>query len=809
MMNRGWKTFILIIGLTCALALSGLSGNGNALARAPAETITDEELVRNGGFDQDKTAWATNPIGTHVGDGYGKNGVGMGMQIWPEYESSYGYIYQELYLPTQLTAATLSFDYKFVPQSGAALSGFRARIATDTEDLATALYIDAGSYPGETWQVANYTLTAGELSAVNAAHDADKRVYVIIDLSAQFLYVNVDNVSLRVSGSMDYPTLGGSIAYVGLDGNGYAKTVKRIDPDGSDSQTIWTHPSAFPSTNSIYDVDWKPDAGEVAFSSNHEEGYSAFNSDVYGVQPDGSGLRRITNPPSQAAVDAGGYQMGTVTGKIYNDYGPVTMFQLYIQGAQDSVSVDVGVYQDTVDFTLDNVADLGSSTPYVVFTWSDGGGVCKEFAGAVFDVQAGQTVDAGTLDFTGQCGAYNSESISWKRDGSQVGVDVITPKEFAAAGEALGSDLFSAPLTADELAWSPVNDQILYRNWIISGDSGIYLTTEGGGTGTWLVNDGGAVWVTPAWLPDGSGFVYTLDNYIYEYTISSGQVITLSNFHNELVDNPSLSPDGQYVVFERQTTGVTPIQYDLWILNRSDPVEMWKLTDDGKSQNPDWSPLASGEDTPIGSLNISGDASGNIDTPYTFTATAGPADATQPITYTWQADGQSSVTHTGGDLDDSVSFSWSTGGTKQITVTAQNAANSRTAYHTIDISSGSPANIQINYSEGAPGSYFQVTGNTGSGLMAMGNGNVLVNGQSVGAFTTDASGAFTVALHTSASASEGQYRVSTSLTSNATTGYRLDGDAPPRAQESGTVLEVPDTIAPLKQVYLPLVLRNR
>jgi len=207
----------------------------------------------------------------------------------------------------------------------------------------------------------------------------------------------------------------------------------------------------------------------------------------------------------------------------------------------------------------------------------------------VVDVTPGGTVDAGTLTFSGTCGTYNSQSISWKRDGTQVAVDVITPRVFPATGQGIGSDLFNAPLSADKMAWSPVNDQILYRNWIISGDSGIYLTTQGGGSGTWLVNDGGALWVTPAWLPDGSGFVYTLDNHLYEFALSSSQAITLATFYNEFVDHPSVSPDGQYVVFERQTTGITPIQYNLWIMNRSNPVEMWPLTSDGQSTNPDWS----------------------------------------------------------------------------------------------------------------------------------------------------------------------------------------------------------------------------
>jgi TolB protein len=539
--------------------------------------------------------------------------------------------------------------------------------------------VDNPSYPGETWQALDVSLDASALDALNAARTAGERVYLVIELYAQYLYANVDNVSLQVSGSMDYPSLNGSIAYVGLDESGYAQAVRRIDPDGSDQQILWTHPLAG-LASSIYDVSWKPDASEVAFSSNHESAYSAFNSDVYGVQPDGSGLRRITNPPSKAEIDAGGYQFGTVTGSIYNNYGSVTLFQLYVEGAQEPVAVDVGNFGDTVSFPALTVADLGSGSHYAVFTWSSEGGVCKEFAAAVIDVLPDQTTNV-DLSFSGTCGKYNSDSISWKGDGTQLGVDVITPKKFQATGETLGSELFSAPLTANELAWSPVSDQLLYRNWIISGDSGIYLTTVGGGAGTWLVNDGGALWVTPAWLPDGSGFVFTLDNYLYEYSLSSSQAISLAVFYNEYVANPSPSPDGNYIVFERQTIQA-PIQYDLWIINRANPTEMWPLTDDGQSQNPDWSrqnPPSAACPVALDSVSISGPTAGFTNTVQSFSAAITPADATTPITYAWSpepASGQGSA---------NASYTWATTGDKTINVTATNCGGARVDAHTITI----------------------------------------------------------------------------------------------------------------------------
>jgi len=84
------------------------------------------------------------------------------------------------------------------------------------------------------------------------------------------------------------------------------------------------------------------------------------------------------------------------------------------------------------------------------------------------------------------------------------------------------------------------------------------------------------------------------------------------------------------------------------------------------------------------SVTIGGPATGTVNTGYTFTATVSPDTATQPITYTWQATGQSPVVHTGG-LTDTVTFTWSATGTQVITVTAANAGGIVTGIHTITI----------------------------------------------------------------------------------------------------------------------------
>ena len=81
--------------------------------------------------------------------------------------------------------------------------------------------------------------------------------------------------------------------------------------------------------------------------------------------------------------------------------------------------------------------------------------------------------------------------------------------------------------------------------------------------------------------------------------------------------------------------------------------------------------------SPLSSLLISGPSSGDTNTPYTFTASAGPLTAIQPITYRWQANGKPALIRSGG-LTDSASYAWTTPGTQLIIATAFNGSGAVT-----------------------------------------------------------------------------------------------------------------------------------
>lgn len=78
------------------------------------------------------------------------------------------------------------------------------------------------------------------------------------------------------------------------------------------------------------------------------------------------------------------------------------------------------------------------------------------------------------------------------------------------------------------------------------------------------------------------------------------------------------------------------------------------------------------------SVQIDGASTGDIGTPYTFTATVAPDDATQPLAYVWEPTPDGTGANT-------ASYTWNESGTYDITVVASNEAGTVTATHTITI----------------------------------------------------------------------------------------------------------------------------
>ena len=604
---RPMKTFLHIVSVL-GFVLLGLLAVPQRATAGRTDSFTNREFVRNGGFDVKYDDWA-------MGGDYGwfetKN-VGVStdpvLVIVQLLGPGTKYAWQQIYLPTRVTGGSLSFDYRLNTANPSSVGTFAAGIlASDGQQTSTLMqWTLLSNVSGDTgWRRFQHTLTAQEVSKLQAARDAGRFVYLILQVWSNLEYnAYVDNVSLKLSGAMVYPNLPGRLAF-GHITHQNRRSIVIVNPDGTGRRTVWTSPS---DQGSFFGLAWSPDGKEIAFASGHEFPYSQFQTDIFSVRVSDGRVRRLTNPPGRQEIQAGGYGKSTVTGRIYNIFGPVTTFMVYVQGAdQPLASINPGGRGDTVSFTIPNVADLGPGVgQYMVFIWSgqvdsNGDGVPDKNcatgitrANVLIDVRAGQTVDVGTVQFDGDpaCLQYEASTPVWRPDGGRVGFSLDgVPTSVDRQGN-LGTPFSPGGAGVLQFAWSPTGDgTILY-----TGIHGLYRTTEGGGQGTRLPVSGSSKPKAFDWLPDGSGIVYTDGRDLYLYRLGSQESIRLTalNLHEypELVPfgspvrSPAVSPDGKYVAFERRGPG--SLGRTVWVLNLQNLAEMWPVTTDNRSLYVDW-----------------------------------------------------------------------------------------------------------------------------------------------------------------------------------------------------------------------------
>ncbi len=121
---------------------------------------------------------------------------------------------------------------------------------------------------------------------------------------------------------------------------------------------------------------------------------------------------------------------------------------------------------------------------------------------------------------------------------------------------------------------------------------------------------------------------------------------------------------------------ITPDQIETWM--EDSPIQ---VTD---ARNGLTFPRLDCRHYPLSAVVISGPTAGIPGISYGFTATVSPLNATLPLTYTWQADGQAPIVRTGG-LTDTAVFEWEDAGTYTITITAANRTSTVSATHTIQL----------------------------------------------------------------------------------------------------------------------------
>jgi len=408
----------------------------------------------------------------------------------------------------------------------------------------------------------------------------------------------------RASAAPDTPAAGGTIAYVNA---ATGDEIRLVEADGSNNRPLWAHGQPDPlEVYNVWTLDWKPDGDELAFASNHENYCSLNDGDIFAIGRDGGDYRRLTQGPSCAGLAA--YPKGTVNIPVRNTsiFGDSFSGFIYLQGAPSLLPVNLPP-GGTTTVTFEDVADFGDGELQFA-TIIVGLNRAVSVASAV-DVKAGATVTTAEMGVYIPDTFWESRSPTWRSDGSAVGfllnfnsMLMLPPHpEPLMIGFELQTDANAMPDFADLLTWGPPSkaNQLLYRGSVLFDSQGIYLTTENSATaGQKLLSYEVYEYVRGiAWLPDGSGFVFAVDELdgefeaqranIFEYTFATGQPRRVTDFEDLFVSGVTVSPDGQQIAFDLTAQNEVGADANIYVINR-DGTGMRLLAENGRA--PDWGP---------------------------------------------------------------------------------------------------------------------------------------------------------------------------------------------------------------------------
>lgn len=457
--------------------------------------------------------------------------------------------------------------------------------AADGTDIAVAAF----SWYSDRTAVATVDASTGSVTAVAAGS-------ATISASAGG---KTGSAVVRVEATPASPVAG--IAYV------RGSEIHLIAADGTGDRLLWSSPAGPPVSSlltPVHGLIWRPDGTEIAFASDHEQAYSWFQHDIYALRADGTGLRRLTNPPARA--DLASLPATTVKLTVTNSTLSYGTFIVYMMGASGPATVTLGP-GDAEMVTFQRVADLGPVAQPIVAML----GGKRWFGDRAPDIQAGQTFDAGLLRITGL--GYSSDfgagAPAWRSDGSNVAFVLSPwctiryvadrPVNGPSMDELIDANAFTGfcaydrgptPATANKLLVTTRTENI----------TSIYLVAEGASSpGTPIVSLDDYNFIEDIrWLPDGSGFLVAMrdglmddDVNLYEYDFPAGPLRQLTDFRvsDEHLRSFSISPDGRQIVYEWRTTSMfADGPRDLYIINRDGSGRRLLVRN---AEFPAWSPV--------------------------------------------------------------------------------------------------------------------------------------------------------------------------------------------------------------------------
>ncbi|MCA1579525.1 MAG: hypothetical protein LC794_19435 [Acidobacteria bacterium] len=368
------------------------------------------------------------------------------------------------------------------------------------------------------------------------------------------------------------------------------KEIRLIAPDGTNDRRLWTHPRPDLAENQgIRGLAWHPHGTELAFTSGHEAVYSLFQEDLYSIRPDGTGLRKLTNPPARAEFAR--LPKGTVIVTVHNDARNLLheqttgLFIVYVVGAPEpqSATVPPGRSQ-TLTFT--NVADAGENLTQPVVAMN---GPFRWFNPGV-DVRPKATVKSPQLNILdGGVRDLSASLPMWRHDGTQIGYAMgcagvwLLPAQ-TAAGAGVGRQLEATKAGACGWGWGPTKalaDQFIVAGAL--GDTSIYLASTTSAERQKLFAYEGILFEM-RWHPSGASFFFVLNegssgSSLNRYDFSTRKISKVKSFGDKTIRGMSISQDGDWLVVEFGKTLEESV-LSLVVSQKTIP-ELWVMRVDG------------------------------------------------------------------------------------------------------------------------------------------------------------------------------------------------------------------------------------
>jgi len=386
---------------------------------------------------------------------------------------------------------------------------------------------------------------------------------------------------LFVVPSFSQTSSSGTIAYI-RDG----VEVRLVNADGTNDRRLWTHPDAKKPLG-IDSLAWSRDGNQLVISSRHAAVASLYDADLYVMKPDASGFRKLTNAPEYSEFAK--YPKGVVSITVRNDQpfykqsqASAGIFIVYVAGAAEpqQITLPPGA---TKTLVFNQVADFGKTAQAVVAMWGNN----RWFTPGV-DVRAGATVKAPPFSITGDGIEYfGAFRPVWRQDGSRVsyrnGTCTLNSVPInPTPGEYVYNPLFNGknPMGTCTWDWGPTPstaNQLIYAE-NSSGESAIFRINEGGTHPgeklTAFSNIPYQLLFDLRWLPDASGFLFSNQTLmrdsanIFRYDFATHRVTQVTQLQNEFTGAFTISPDGEWIVFERSKTLDDDREIDLWIVRK-------------------------------------------------------------------------------------------------------------------------------------------------------------------------------------------------------------------------------------------------